>query len=362
MSLPVDMQSSHRNGGRVFLIFVADPRTRRLSQSFGSSGWRSERRRQNFVSSTIAPPGPRTIRMLTLRPMLRRPAVQLPQMHASWKPEGADSLSSPGRLLLVVISAEPARSPASFRAEADMLSVIAANSAVFGRRAIPIFEVPCTAGVPDVVLLRFNSAALQDRTNRSFLSELADVKTMLAVTSMPTDRNLNLAEISRRVGISPRHLRSVILPRLAEGGHMARDRDEWHPTHRYRSLASNVVTVEAKLRDWRRGVMQASRHRLASDSAWLAVDSARSVRPAEAQQWFAMYGIGLAVVSVDGSVEAAILPGTRRRRNSDRELLVERAASIYHSGRRSGAISRVFGRFLSVSTGVDPRLEGVAGC
>ena len=27
MSLPVGLQSSHRNGGRTFLIFVADPRT-----------------------------------------------------------------------------------------------------------------------------------------------------------------------------------------------------------------------------------------------------------------------------------------------------------------------------------------------
>jgi hypothetical protein len=30
MSLPAGLQNSHRNGARVFLIFVADPRTVRL--------------------------------------------------------------------------------------------------------------------------------------------------------------------------------------------------------------------------------------------------------------------------------------------------------------------------------------------
>jgi hypothetical protein len=237
-----------------------------------------------------------------------------------------------------------------------MLSVIAANSAVFANGATPIFEVPCTAGVPDVVLVRFDSAAIRDRTSRSFLWESTDVKTMLAATSIPLDQGLNLADISRRVGVSVRHLRRVILPRLAEGGHMARDRGDWRATHLYPSLARSVVTVEAKLRDWRRGVMQASRHRLASDSAWLAVDSARSARAVEAEHWFAMYGIGLAAVSTGGSVDPVIMPSIRLARSSDRELLAERAASIHQAGARSGAVSHVFGRFLSVSTGVDPRL------
>ena len=137
---------------------------------------------------------------------------------------------------------------------------------------------------------------------------------------------------------------------------MTRERDEWHPTHRYRSLATSVVTVEAKLRDWRRGVMQASRHRLASDAAWLAVDSARSARAVEAKQWFVTYGVGLAVVSASGTVEPSIFPNAKRVRNADRELLVERSANIHGSGARSGSLSHVFGRFLSVSTGVDPRL------
>src|SRR5271163_3900245 len=243
-----------------------------------------------------------------------------------------------------------------------MLSVIAANSAVFSRHAFSLFEVPCTAGVPDVVLLRFDAAARKDRRDRAFIVELADVKTMLAATSTPVGSSLDVAELSRRVGLGARHLRRVVLPRLVDGGHMARDGDEWRPTHPYRSLAAHVVTVEAKLRDWRGGVMQASRHRLASDAAWVAIDSASSSRAIESAHWFTTYGIGLAVVSVDGTVQPTFVPAIRHGRNSDRGLLVERAAGIHRSGARSGSLSHVFGRFLSVYTGVDPRLSGVAGC
>ena len=49
MPLPAGLQNSHRNGGSIFLIFVADPRTARLYRtmrlwrgsggSFDSHGW-----------------------------------------------------------------------------------------------------------------------------------------------------------------------------------------------------------------------------------------------------------------------------------------------------------------------------------
>jgi hypothetical protein len=237
-----------------------------------------------------------------------------------------------------------------------MLSVIATNSPVFNVRAIPLFEIPSSTGVPDVVLVRFSPAGLRERTDRSFLLDLTDVRTMLTATSVPRTQGMPVANLADRVGISARHLRSVILPRLADGGHMTRAGDEWRPTHRYPSLATSVVTVEAKLRDWRRGLMQASRHRLAADAAWLAIDSTRSAPALAAKHWFLNYGVGLALVSTDGTVAPVVPPNPKQARSADRELLVERSASIHVSGARSGSVSHVFGRFLSVTTGVDPRL------
>lgn len=87
---------------------------------------------------------------------------------------------------------------AAFRAEADMLSVIAANSSVFNVRAIPLFEIPTSTGVPDVVLVRFSAAGLRERTDRSFLLDLTDVKTMLAATSVPRTQVIPLANLAER--------------------------------------------------------------------------------------------------------------------------------------------------------------------
>lgn len=244
-----------------------------------------------------------------------------------------------------------------------MLSGIAAHASLFLRQSEFLFEVPSTAGVPDIVFLRYDSAALQDRRGRAFIVDLPDVRTMLALTDRRSGRDgMDLPALSERVALGERRLRSVILPRLADGGHVSRDGSFWRPTHSYPSLATRIVTVEAKLRDWRKGLMQASRHRLAADAAWVAIDAAASSPALKGSDWFETYGVGLAAISVDGIVAPRIRPAVQRQRTSDREVLVERAAHIAHSGAKSGALQHVFGRNLSVSTGVDPRLAGVGGC
>ncbi|TDZ42383.1 hypothetical protein CCUG63695_02356 [Mycobacteroides franklinii] len=243
-----------------------------------------------------------------------------------------------------------------------MLSVIVAHSTSFLRPSLCLFEVPCTAGIPDIVLLRYDYAALEDRASRSFVVESPDVKAMLALTGRGCGgRGTALSDLSEQITVGERHLRNVILPRLTEGGHVVRDGTVWLPTHSYRSLATRVVTIEAKLRDWRKGLMQASRHRLAADAAWVAIDAATSSPALKASDWFSTYGVGLSIASANGALRTCVQPTTKRSRTSDREVLVERAASIHRSGAPSGAVLPVFGRTLTVTTGVDPRLVGVGG-
>lgn len=244
-----------------------------------------------------------------------------------------------------------------------MLAGIAAHSSLFSRQSEHLFEVPSTVGIPDIVLLRLDLAAVQERRDLAFIADSADVKTMLALTERrPIRGGVDLSALSERVAIGERHLRNVILPRLTDGGHVSRDGTLWCPTHSYRSLATRVVTIEAKLRDWRKGLMQASRHRLAADAAWLVIDAGASSPAQKAGEWFRTYGVGLAEVSVDGTVRPCVRPTIERRRTLDREVLVERAASILDSGAKSGALQHVFGRRLGVTTGVDPRLASVGGC
>ena len=50
MYLPGRLQNSHRNGGRVFLIFVADPRTARLFRNFSRDDDRDTGRGRSVAS------------------------------------------------------------------------------------------------------------------------------------------------------------------------------------------------------------------------------------------------------------------------------------------------------------------------
>lgn len=254
--------------------------------------------------------------------------------------------------------------PHRFKAEADMLAPLAASATTFAAQAHVLFEIPCTAGIPDIVLIQPNKKAIADRPNVSPLIELVETRIILAMGKIrtPTIKVWGTDELVSHAGVSAAHLRRVVLPRMLEGGHIIKRANGWSPTYRYRSLARSVVTIEAKLRDWRGGLAQASRHTAVSDAAWVAIDAHNAGAPGNHPEWFSMYGVGLATVSTTGQVKKILAPAANQTRQPERELLVERAFDIYSRGSVSGPLPKVFGQILSPSIGADPRLVGVEAC
>ncbi|MEV5650503.1 hypothetical protein AB0L57_19820 [Nocardia sp. NPDC052254] len=258
------------------------------------------------------------------------------------------------------MTAAACASGTGFRAEADMLDYLA-RSPLFAHRMNPLFEIPCTAGVPDIVFIQFDEKGLAERAPRTALTDLTELRVMMAVAG-GRGRALRpwvADDVASHVHLTSTYLRRSVLPRLVAGGHLERVGKQWMPMYRYRSLAKRIVTVEAKLRDWRGAIAQASRHRGVADAAWVAIDEAAARAALGNQHWFTTYGIGLATVSLDGVVRAVIDPRSRRCVNAERELLAERAAGLHLAGRVSGDIHPVFGQTLLATTGVDPRLAGV---
>lgn len=251
---------------------------------------------------------------------------------------------------------------AHFRVEADMLAPLAAAASGLARNPLVFFEVPSSAGVPDIVLLELDKAAMNSRKGAAPLVEAIDVRLMLAIASgrIPTTRFRGIDELSILAGAGQAHLRRSVLPRLVEDGHLVIDGDKWAPRYRFRSLARRIVTVEAKLRDWRGAVAQASRHTAAADTAWVALDARTVSAAVNHPEWFSTYGVGLLSVARSGSVERLIPPAGPRPRRHERELLAERTVALHLSGNVSGPLPRVFGNVLMASTGADPRLVGAA--
>lgn len=240
-----------------------------------------------------------------------------------------------------------------------MLAPLALQAEAFLPGCAVLFEVPCTAGVPDLVLLTIDHDALRARRGAAPLVHPVDVSTLLSLQSSP-DVPMPLAAIAHWTNVSPDHLRRTVLPRLVAGGHAVAATSGWQSAYPFRSLARRVVTIEAKLRDWRRGLAQASRHASVADAAWLVLDE-RAITSAAAQPiGFDMLDVGLASLAVDGRVDLRSQPRANRARQPGRELLVERAVALYVAGDVSGALPRVFGSVL-VATRNDPRLAGAQG-
>lgn len=245
-----------------------------------------------------------------------------------------------------------------FLCEADMLSPLADQSGAFLAGAVVLFEVACTAGVPDLVLLELDHDAINERRGAAPLGHPVDVRALLALQSSP-QVPMPATAIGEWAQVSAEHLRRTVLPRLVDGGHAVAVDGGWLGSYPFRSLARRVVTVEAKLRDWRSGLAQASRHAVVADEAWLVVD-VRAITPARARlAAFAQFDVGLASLSREGLLDRVSTPHVNRSRQPGRELLVERAVALHLSGCNSGELPRVFGNVL-VATEADPRLAGAS--
>jgi hypothetical protein len=244
---------------------------------------------------------------------------------------------------------------AGFRYEADMLAPLLERADEFLPGGVALFEVPCTAGIPDLVLIDIDQRAIGERGDAAPLTQSIDVNVMLALQA--TIHGHTAAELAAACHVTAAHLRRLVLPRLIEGGHIDLDADHYRPRYAFRSLARTLVTIETKLRDWRGGLGQASRHATVADQAWLVLD-ARSTAAVRRVEWFRSYGVALGLLSFEGQLARVVEPGVNRSRQPDRELLAERAVALYGSGVSCGPLPRVFGGFPS-ATGPDPRLPGV---
>jgi hypothetical protein len=242
-----------------------------------------------------------------------------------------------------------------------MLGLIAAVvQDLAGPGAVAAFEVQSAAGIPDVVATVFDQGVIEDRAACGFVTDVAGLAALLALSdARDVCRALDVRQVAAAAGLTASYVRSRVLPGLAARGlAVMAAPGRWTAADRYRSPVRTLVTVEAKLSDWRRGLGQAARHAAGADTAWLVLDAA-CTRPAVSRaDWFRAVGVGLAGLDADGTLKTLLHPADAGVLRARRELLAERLAELYCSGAVSGPVGRVFGRELTCSTGADPRYAG----
>jgi len=248
---------------------------------------------------------------------------------------------------------------AAFASEADMLAPIAEglSRSLWRRRPRPevLFEFDVSSGVADIVGVEFDSSAV---VRRDFV-DLGPVVEALAVRTLVALRSgtMDTARLAEAVGASPEHLRRNVLPDLIDQEWVAKGRTgEWEAVIRHQTVIRRAIAVEAKLKDWRTALWQASRHRRFANLTVVVLDaSTRTDAALAAVRHFR--DVGLATVAADsGTVELLHLPGWRVPMSvSDFALAGERAWEMRRTGRVTRTVAPVFGRDLRATRGADPR-------
>lgn len=266
------------------------------------------------------------------------------------------------------IRAEDARRLRSFTREADMLEPLLAGIPALtpGGMGEPFFEVQTLRGVVDLLFARINKQIVRTRSERQLpaLIELPAVAVMLALTELgaieDTGDQAHASAIAPRSSVSVGHLRRTVLPKLVESGWVRSEGRGWVACQAYQVPVSAMTAVEIKRGDWRRALSQAIAHREFA-ATYVALDRGRFTRPGPAVQAFEYTGVGLLTVDADDAVATRverIVPTRRARRQLlSKAVVAERVVALIESGRRSGDVPPVFGRFLTTTSGTDPRFR-----
>jgi hypothetical protein len=81
---------------------------------------------------------------------------------------------------------------------------------------------------------------------------------------------------------------------------------QWIKTSQPEPIATRIVAVEAKLRDWRRALYQAAQHAAYATHSWVVLDLAALPNARRHVHEFENRGVGLAGLSTDGEIEVVL--------------------------------------------------------
>ena len=238
-----------------------------------------------------------------------------------------------------------------FRYENDLVSALVPSFASSLFRSVDanvqtFREVPAARGVPDLSVVRFDPDRVAERIEKGIrcLTTDVEVRVVLALRQ----RGADLAELAERLNLSRDYLRRSVLPMLTQLGWVeVRAGGAIQLRTGARSAGLRVVTVEAKLRDWRRAFAQARHQQLSADAAYIALDAAHSRVPLGEIHGIAERGIGVVIVDAQtGQHTVAVRPRSvhaPRVTALGRMLVSERCLSLSLNGERAGQVAPVFG-------------------
>lgn len=168
------------------------------------------------------------------------------------------------------------------------------------------------AKIPDLISARVDLRSLRSRIRSAQWQPLTGGELRVLELLRP-DRSMRLSTIATHMGHTNegtrrviRHLEALGYVERVAGGGFVRTRN------RYR-MFTRLVAVEAKLRDWRRALVQARSHRTFAQECYVVFDAAYRSRFEPARAHFEASGTGLISLSPGGQPTRLVRARSSRR-------------------------------------------------
>ncbi|KRS22457.1 hypothetical protein AAY72_03205 [Alishewanella sp. WH16-1] len=186
----------------------------------------------------------------------------------------------------------------------DLMTVFLSNQYTLER------EFDCGYGIADAVLFKH-------RLGESVV-DLSQISPDWAYTlkTLPYRKSFDINFIRTISGVSLSSAKKA-LDEFVNAGFCVRKPDaQFVKIKQPRTLTSNIVAFEAKLRDWKKALIQASRYKTFANESWVLLDRSQANAAISNLAEFEKFNIGLATFSTDGTYDVYHEPTTETARSS----------------------------------------------
>jgi hypothetical protein len=161
-------------------------------------------------------------------------------------------------------------------------------------------EVGVGYGVADLVLARLDSKKCAVRVRNKQFKPLLREDFFKIFYHLPEDHKspVSLNYLIKKTNLSESFLKYSILKKLEKDGYVKRtEKNLYFKVNGWIPMAKELIAIEAKMKDWRRGFLQANRYKSFANKVYLAIPS--KIEHLVDKKLLKKHGVGLIVLNTD---------------------------------------------------------------
>jgi hypothetical protein len=175
-------------------------------------------------------------------------------------------------------------------------------------------------GVPDMVLGSFN-AKIQSRLQNCTV----DYNWVAPLTGFRKDDTISIGDFSEKFGITKKKATQVINQYEVAGYLIKINSSEFQVVREYEIMAKAIISIEGKLKNWRRAIFQAQRYKRFSNLAFVLLEEKYSNPAVKNIDLFIDANIGL-ITMRDDKIDIKFIPEWKDLRLSQYTARIHEAA------------------------------------